>query len=596
MATKYWVGGSGTWDASTTTNWADSSGGAGGAVAPTAADDVIFDAASNTGTSAFTVTIGVGAVCQDFSTGGAGGALDGVMTLAGTDAWSVYGSLTFPATNLTRTYTGTITFAATTTGKTITTNGVTLTGGSIVFDGVGGGWTLSSALTVTTNITVTNGAFATANFAVTAASLSSSNSNTRSISLGSSTVTLSGATPVVFTTPTNLTFSAGTSTITCSGASPTFAGGGLTFNNVSFNTTGASAKTITGTNTFNNFNVTSTTGTRETFVVFGANQIVGGTLTFGAANQAIRRIRVNSDVIGTPRTLTVTTIAALADVDFRDIIAAGASAPWSGTRLGDCLGNTGITFAAGVNKYWNLAAGGGWSATAWALSSGGAVAVNNFPLAQDTAIIENTGLTAGSTITFNNSWQIGKIDASTRTAAAGLAFSAGVSLYKDMTLSSSLTLSGTTNFTIAGRGTQTITSAGLTYTNPITVASAGTVAFADTLTVSNTVTFESGTLQLKNGATSTVTAFATSGTTQKVLRSTLAGSQATLSQASGVVNATYTTIQDINATGGATWNAYVDSNNIDAGNNDGWDFGISPIIGGAEYTYQLRSFTQTRRF
>jgi hypothetical protein len=56
------------------------------------------------------------------------------------------------------------------------------------------------------------------------------------------------------------------------------------------------------------------------------------------------------------------------------------------------------------------------------------------------------------------------------------------------------------------------------------------------------------------------------------------------------------TIQDITAIGGATFNAYTDQSNVDAGNVDGWDFGISPIIGGAEYTYALRSFTQHGRF
>lgn len=47
MANRYWVGGSGTWDASSTTNWSATSGGAGGASVPTSADAVIFD--SNSG-------------------------------------------------------------------------------------------------------------------------------------------------------------------------------------------------------------------------------------------------------------------------------------------------------------------------------------------------------------------------------------------------------------------------------------------------------------------------------------------------------------------------------------------------------------------
>lgn len=159
MATRYWVGGSGNWDATSTTNWAATSGGASGASAPTSADDVIFDANSNTGTTAFAVTVtgtsGAPAVCQDFSTGGAGGALDAVMTLTmyATAYLDCYGSMTLPVTNFAvSSATGSVlTFKATTTGKTITTNGVTLgTAGFVIFDGVGGEWTLGSALTVAT--------------------------------------------------------------------------------------------------------------------------------------------------------------------------------------------------------------------------------------------------------------------------------------------------------------------------------------------------------------------------------------------------------------------------------------------------------------
>jgi hypothetical protein len=57
-----------------------------------------------------------------------------------------------------------------------------------------------------------------------------------------------------------------------------------------------------------------------------------------------------------------------------------------------------------------------------------------------------------------------------------------------------------------------------------------------------------------------------------------------MSQASGTINATFLTIKDINATGGATWNAYTTNNNIDDGNNSGWDF--SSQIG--KYMYNIR--------
>lgn len=49
MASRYWVGGAGTWDGTSTTHWSATSGGAGGASVPTSADDVFFDANSGSG-------------------------------------------------------------------------------------------------------------------------------------------------------------------------------------------------------------------------------------------------------------------------------------------------------------------------------------------------------------------------------------------------------------------------------------------------------------------------------------------------------------------------------------------------------------------
>lgn len=50
MASRFWVGGTGTWDASDTTHWAASSNGAGGQSVPVAADTVTFDGSSGGGT------------------------------------------------------------------------------------------------------------------------------------------------------------------------------------------------------------------------------------------------------------------------------------------------------------------------------------------------------------------------------------------------------------------------------------------------------------------------------------------------------------------------------------------------------------------
>lgn len=60
MATYYWVGGSGTWDNSSKTNWATSTGGTGGNGPPVTGDTVNFDA--NSGTAAI-VTVAATAAC-----------------------------------------------------------------------------------------------------------------------------------------------------------------------------------------------------------------------------------------------------------------------------------------------------------------------------------------------------------------------------------------------------------------------------------------------------------------------------------------------------------------------------------------------------
>src|SRR5690349_15537536 len=50
MSGRFWVGGTGTWDAATTTHWSDTSGGAGGFSVPGSSDTVTFDANSGGGT------------------------------------------------------------------------------------------------------------------------------------------------------------------------------------------------------------------------------------------------------------------------------------------------------------------------------------------------------------------------------------------------------------------------------------------------------------------------------------------------------------------------------------------------------------------
>jgi hypothetical protein len=372
----------------------------------------------------------------------------------------------------------TLTFSGRNT-QTITSAGKTFSG-NIVVDSYGGSVELADALNIGFNsFTVTNGTFDTKNFNVTVFDWSSSNSNIRAITLGSSTVTLSGTSAVVFTTATNLTFNAGTSQITLTTTSTaTFAGGGLTFYNVSFTGTTAVTHVVNGANTFNNLTITAPASAGLMGCTFNGNQTITGTLTVAGAT-AVRRVFLRSDTLGTTRTLTVGTLSAT-DCDFRDITIAGAAAGSSPTRAGDCGGNSGITFPASKTVYWNLAGTQNWSATAWAPSSGGTPDINQFPLAQDTAVFDEAGSVTGA-ITINAAWNIGTFDASARTSAMTISNGSTPFVYGDWGFGTGVTSSNTSNtITFAKRGTQTITSSGIAFKCPIDVNSVnGLLQLAD---------------------------------------------------------------------------------------------------------------------
>ena len=450
MASRYWVGGAGTWNTASTANWSASSGGASGAAVPTAADSVIFDQAGT-----YTVTMTGALLCLDFTV-----SLGTVTFATGTaPTLAVTGSMTLLIGTVWSS-TGTITFNATTTGKTVTTNGATISA-AITFNGVGGGWTLGSALTLTGTLTFTAGAFGTGNYALTGTStgtsIATSGTLTKSVSLGSSTVTLSGNWN--FSAATNLTFTAGTSLISMSSGGKTFAGGGLSYYDVSWGSTasGNITNSITGANSFRNLTLPSRTAASTVTLSLSANQTVTGLLTADAGATMNYRVVLLSDTTGTARTVTAASVS-LVNYDFMDITLAGAAAPGSGTNLGDAGGNSGLTLATPKTVYWSLVGGGAWqTATAWATTAGGTPATANFPLPQDTATIVDTGLNAAATITCSNVFT-GTIDASARTLAATITNSgSNTYLIGDLNLSTVVTFSGATEtVNMWGRGSQVI--------------------------------------------------------------------------------------------------------------------------------------------
>jgi hypothetical protein len=472
---------------------------------PTAADDVFFDNLSNA--TLYTCTLTTLPVCRSLSISGPA---TGNVTIAGSGL-AISGSLAIASTGVTRTYTGAITFNATTTGWTISA-GVSLAG--ITFNGLGGGWTLTAALTGG-NVIITAGAFNTAGFALTMNELhTSAGSLVRSLSLGASVVNLSGSYPIDFGGGT-FTFNAGTSTININfGGTPT-SFGGYTFYNVNFTSTILVAYTFNQATTFQDLSFASKSAIGVIRITLAGNLTVNGTLTFPAPTTlGSSRYFVKSDVYGTTRTLTAATVN-LTDVDFQDITGAGA-ASWVGTRLGNAGGNSNITFDTPKTVYWNLVTGGVITGLGWALSSGGTPSRDNFPLPQDTMTFVDTGLNASASITLGSAYNFGGIDCSARTLAMTLA-TVTTTLYGSIALSSSVTMSGTAVLTFQNRGAITITSAGRTFTQAITFNGiGGTYTLAGDLTVNGAVILTYGTLSLVT-YTFTCLTFNASGTLTRAL-------------------------------------------------------------------------------
>jgi len=473
MADRYWVGGTANWDATAGTKWSATDGGLGGASVPTASDNVFF-----TNLSTGTCTVSATANCLSLNFTGFAG------TFAGSADINVAGSVTL-STGMTWSYGAVLRVTAT---GTITNAGKTWSGSTLWINATGGTVTLGDAFTTTTALVVERGTFTTNNYNVTAVSISSANSNTRTINLGSSTVTLSATTPINFNPSTNLTFNAGTSSVvfTSTGTQTLATGtGAFTFYNVTCNGTAAGQTSFTGTGTltFNNLTVDAinTVGIRP--LTLSTNLVINGTLTRSANTNATYRTFIRSDTIGTTRTLTCNAVASLTDIDFRDITIAGSAAPVSGTRLGDCKGNSGISFDAAKTVYWRLGSGANWGSDVWSFTQGGSFDITAFPLAQDTATFP-ASLYPGNAgvVTINANYNIGTIDMSARTTntmtlAVG---SQTPSIYGNWINGTGTTLTGTGTLTFAGRGTQTITSAGKTFTQSFNIESpSGSVTLQD---------------------------------------------------------------------------------------------------------------------
>ena len=575
MADRFWVGGSGNWS-DATNHWATTTGGAPGAGnLPTASDNAIFDTASNA--VGYTVTIDSAAVCLDLTFGAP---LTGTITWAGSATMAISSSMTL-LNGMTRTYTGAITFNATSTGKTITSNGVTLAS-QITLNGAGGGWTLQDNFQTSGNyINFAAGTFNTNTKSITNDSgFVASGATARTLIISGSTITLGTVGSIGWQVSSSVSLTVDTTTLIT--GIHRFDGGGLTYNDVTFNTA-TSALTLNNANIFRN--LTTIPGQATTLTV-SANQTITGTLT-QTGNSVSSRLLIVSSVVGTARTITAAA-ASLTDVDFTDITGAGAASPFTGTRLGDCKGNSGITFTAAANKYYVGNTANWNSANVWALTSGGAGATNNFPLPQDTAVLDAGSFSAnGQTLTVSAAHRIGSLLCSGTDQTYNFSLVASLVFYGDVTFDSNLTNTSSGTFTFSGRNTQTITTAGKSLAGSLTINSiGGTVSLADALTgsaIAATFSLTLGTLDL-NGKTLSYGNFESSNSNARTIKSSVNGGKiiTTNTAAATVFVATTTTNLTIDRATG-TWTIEIGGNTAN----------LRQMAVGAGKSWPAISFTNT---
>jgi hypothetical protein len=376
---------------------------------------------------------------------------------------------------------------------------------------------------------------------------------------GTGAVTFSSTVTIASGMPVYVGQNGGTTTFTSAISFPNtaaigFAGGSTAFNGgATFSQTTSFAGTVTVTT----LTLTSLTTGAYVYSFDPAGSYTVSTSLVASGSSGINRIRIASSTVGSAATISAAATT-LTDVDFADITKAGAGG-WSGTRIGNAGGNTGITFTATKNVF--LSGTTGYNVTAgFSLTSGGAVATTNIPLPQDTLTIDNASGNSGVTVTFNATGHIYPgITASSRTVP--LTISTGtvdVNVYGSLILSSSLTLSGATTFYLMARSASSLTAAGVTITQSITISGTATYTLGNILTVTGptgvTMGANGGSLNL---STYSLTAFSftqSGGTftynTQNTV--TLTGYGTILSSTAGTQTGTGTLLFSLNYSGSNT--------------------------------------------
>lgn len=565
MASRYWVGGSGTWVGLNTANWSATSGGAGGASVPTIADDVFFDANSGGGDIAGTgsaKTIDMRGFTGTFTSSGntiilgsgnsylstAVGGLSGI-SFRGT-ATTLYGE---GAT--VKSLDGSITVASSMTAVTLGQNSA-----------------FNSSLTVNSGVTLTAGMIRvyTQDFSCGGAGKIRLTGyfdviNYPLISLLSSSSTLSLyinclIEAVGLTTSETFSFGTGAYSYGASGEIRLVKAGAT----YSIAASGTSSSNVLPTIHL----YPETSGYVAVRVDRNYALHVKDVKSTSSGSGAQNFFLSNADTLGlTAQVVTYSTSASFNNVNLRNIAASGQ--PISGTRVGDIGGNSGVTLSASSNVY-RIATGNYDAANSWSTSSGGAANANT-PLPQDVAIFDAGTPTGTITIAgginyyqstssyvagFNATAYSGTIDDNTNLFTSSDQFLFGAST----TLSSfAITSTATATAQIQcpnGGLTLTCTGASLNSASNVTLTATGAVTtnnYAHTLnlTLNGTATADFGTsaitlsgLSAATGATLTAASatFTTSGSIAISLNGKTLPNLTVSSATSFTTNATITSL------------------------------------------------------
>ncbi len=264
------------------------------------------------------------------------------------------------------------------------------------------------------------------------------------------------------TIPNTITF-----TVTGTGA---FAGSTLTtLGAINLNGT---AHTVSGAFTCSILTRNGTAAKTDT-VTFTSGTTVTCTTCAMIGNSAVNRLLVQSSILGTAATITATNWTGTLNADIMDITATNAvdfSAGGLNIVIGDCGGNTGITFTAAAAQTWDGATGNWSTAVRW---------TSRVPLPQDDVSAGG----AGNTITVDMP-RIGKSITFTGTPTVSL--SNDISNYGSFLLVAGMTYTHNNNFVTArGRGSFTLTTAGKIFYSYEVYAYGGIITQQDNLTCSS---------------------------------------------------------------------------------------------------------------